>query len=83
MQLRSIAACLWVSACCRLHMQVPDAGAFGGMQMQQVVASAPLSSPMGAPQSAPPSAMDPDGSLTALLVDPSLHEPLQVFCTLS
>ncbi|BDA49224.1 hypothetical protein COCOBI_13-3340 [Coccomyxa sp. Obi] len=60
------------------QLPVPDAGAFGGMQMQQVVASTPLSSPVGAPQSAPPSAMDPEGSLTALLVDPSLHEPLQV-----
>ncbi|CAL8464099.1 g3634 [Coccomyxa elongata] len=60
------------------QLPVPDAGAFGGMQMQQVVASTPLSSPMGAPQSAPPSAIDPEGSLTALLVDPSLHEPLQV-----
>lgn len=66
-----------------MHMQVPDAGAFGGMQMQQVVASTPLSSPVGAPQSAPPSAIDPEGSLTALLVDPSLHEPLQVTLTLA
>ena len=60
------------------HTQVPDPGAFGGIPMQQVVASTPLSSPVGAPQSAPPSTMDPEGSLTALLVDPSLHEPLQV-----
>lgn len=62
-------------------MQAPEAGTFEGMQMQQAVPSASAgepSAPIGAPQSAHPVVIDAEGSLTALLVDPSLSEPLQV-----
>ena len=61
---------------CCVRPQVPDAAAYGAAQMQH---AAPLSTAMGAPVSAPQGTAEPDAAaLTALLVDPSLSEPLQV-----
>ncbi len=58
-----------------LLLQVPDAGGYGDAQMQQAAprnASAAMGTAVSAAQG------EPDASLTALLVDPSLSEPLQV-----
>ncbi|KAK9918280.1 hypothetical protein WJX75_002808 [Coccomyxa subellipsoidea] len=58
------------------QLPVPDAAAYGAAQMQH---AAPLSTAMGAPVSALQGTAEPDAAaLTALLVDPSLSEPLQV-----
>ncbi len=58
---------------CILYAQGPNAGEYEGMHMAQDLPSMSMASP-----AEPQNVMDADGSLTALLVDPALNQPIQV-----